>query len=212
MAYTQLHRGKCNYLALIYKSIFKLMKKYTPIFFVNFLFISFVLFSCEKDTKSESKLIRIIYNSDGSYYSNDTVDFNDNIAEIAVCRTGSTWVSYSTQLTSSQKRNLAIETLKPIQKGDYTAKSSTTSISDIPILSSTQVYINLFSPGLYSQSSNYNIATNGTLNITRAEMGKNMYDTDLFYITGTWEGTVLVNNLTVKKNAVLKLINVGFVK
>jgi len=188
------------------------MKKNTPIFFLNFLFISSALFSCEKDTKSESKLIRIVYNSDGSYYSNDTVDFNDNIAEIGAYRIGNTFTSYYTQLSSSLKKNLIIETLKPIQIGNYTSRSSTTSISDIPILSSTQVYINLFSPGLISQNSNYVIATNGTLNITRAEIGKNMYDTELFYITGSWEGTVLVNSLSVRKNAVLKLINVGFVK
>ena len=102
------------------------------------------LFSCEKDTKSESKLIPIVYNSDGSYYSNDTVDFNDNIAEIGAYRIGNTFTSYYTQLSSSLKKNLIIETLKPIQIGNYTSRSSTTSISDIPILSSTQVYINLF--------------------------------------------------------------------
>jgi hypothetical protein len=50
------------------------------------------------------------------------------------------------------------------------------------------------------------------LKITRAEIGKNTYGTDLFYLSGTWEGTVSFNSLSVRKNAVLKLINVGFVK
>ena len=182
------------------------------IFFFELILITFVLVSCKKDTKSESKLIRIINNLDGTYYSNDTVDFNDNIAELAICRIGNTSASYYTQLSSSLKRNLYIETLKPIQIGAYTAKSSALSISDFPILSSSQVYINLFSPNIISQNSNFVIANNGTLNISKALMDKDTYGNDQIIISGTWEGTVLVNSLSVRKNAVLKLINVGFSK
>jgi hypothetical protein len=88
---------------------------------LSFLFIFFTLISCQKDLATESKLIRIIYNSDGSNFISDTVNFNDNIAEIGAYRTGNTFTSYYTQLSSSLKKNLEIETLKPIQTGNYTA-------------------------------------------------------------------------------------------
>jgi hypothetical protein len=183
----------------------------------NLIFLlSFFLISCQevfkKDSNTESKLIRIVYNSDGSYLINDTVDFNDNIAEIGAFSIGTTSASYYTQLSSSLKKNLYIETLKPIQKGNYAAKSSTTSISSSPVLSFNQVYINLFSPSIISENSSYVVATNGTLNITKAEIGEGAYGAELFFVSGSWEGTVFYNNLSVKRNAVLKLINVGFVE
>ena len=184
--------------------------------YISLITLSVVLFSCKKksDTPADSdqsKLIRIIYNADGTTYAlNDTVDFNRTIADVAGILNGSILSTYYTTLMGSYKGNFYLQTYGPIRVTNYTPKHSATSNGFSPSIIGNDVYMNIYSPSWTSSSTRYYIATNGTLNITKVQMGKDTFGGDALLVSGTWNGTILLNNTSTTRSALMKLINVPF--
>jgi|GEM_PF-6188015 len=184
--------------------------------YISFITLSVVLFSCKKksDTPADSdqsKLIRIIYNADGTTYAvNDTVDFNRTIADIAGVLSGSTLSTYYTTLMGSNKGNFYLQTYGPLRVTNYTPKHSSSNNDLSPIITGNDVYMNIYSPSWTSTSTRYYVATNGTLSITKVAMGEDSYGGDALLVSGTWSGTILMNTANFPRNAVVKLINVPF--
>ena len=184
--------------------------------YISLITLSVVLFSCKKksDTPADSdqsKLIRIIYNADGTTYAvNDTVDFNRTIADIAGVLSGSTLSTYYTTLMGSNKGNFYLQTNGPLRVTNYTPKHSSSNNDLSPTITGNDVYMNIYSPSWTSTSTRYYVATNGTLSITKVAMGEDSYGGDALLVSGTWSGTILMNTPNYPRNAVVKLINVPF--
>jgi len=184
--------------------------------YISLITLSVVLFSCKKksDTPADSdqsKLIRIIYNADGTTYAvNDTVDFNRTIADIAGVLSGSTLSTYYTTLMGSNKGNFYLQTNGPLRVTNYTPKHSSSNNDLSPTITGNDVYMNIYSPSWTSNSTRYYVATNGTLSITKVVMGEDTYGGDALLVSGTWSGTILMNTPNYPRNAVVKLINVPF--
>jgi hypothetical protein len=184
--------------------------------YICFITLSVVLFSCKKKSETpadsdQSKLIRIIYNTDGTTYAvNDTVDFNRTIADVAGVLNGSTLSTYYTTLMGSNKGNFYLQTYGPLRVTNYTPKHSSSRNDLSPTISGNDVYMNIYSPSWTSTSTRYYVATNGTLSITKVAMGKDSYGGDALLVSGTWSGTILMNTPNYPRNAVVKLINVPF--
>lgn len=182
---------------------------------IGLITLSIVLFSCKKKSETpsdsdQSKLIRIIYNADGTTYAlNDTVDFNRTFGEVAGVTNGSTLSTYYT-LLGSYKGNFYLQTYGPIRVANYTPKHSTISSGYSPTIIGNDVYMNIYSHNLFGSANRYYIATNGTLNITKAEMGEDTFGGDALLVSGTWSGTIIMDSPNITRNALVKLINVPF--
>lgn len=181
---------------------------------LSFIALSVLLFSCKKGEETptdsdQSKLIRIIYNTNGTYALNDTVDFNRTIGEVAGLTNGSTLSTYYT-LLGSYKGNFYLQTYGPIRVGNYTPKHSTSTSGYSPTIIGNDVYLNIYSHSLFGTTNRYYIATNGTLSITKAEMGEDSFGGEALLVSGTWSGTILLDSPNTTRNALIKLINVPF--
>lgn len=185
--------------------------------YISIITLSVALFSCKKKSETpsdsdQSKLIRIIYNADGTTYAlNDTVDFNRTaLGDVAGILNGSTLSTYYTILMGSYKGNFYLQTYGPLRVANYTPKHSQTSNDLSPTISGNDVYMNIYSPSWLSSSSRYYVATNGTLSITKVAMGEDTFGGEALIVSGTWSGTILMNTPNYPRNAIVKLINVPF--
>jgi len=188
--------------------------------YISFITLSVVLFSCKKksDTPADSdqsKLIRIIYNADGTTYAvNDTVDFNRTIADVARVLSGSTLSTYYTTLVGSNKGNFYLQTNGPLRVTNYipkfTGSNGTNGFVPTTTMPVDGVYMNIYSPSWTSTNTRYYIPTQGTLSITKAEMGKDTYGGDALIVSGTWSGAMFMDNPNNQRNGLVKLINVPF--
>ncbi|MEI8099661.1 MAG: hypothetical protein WCG74_12535 [Sediminibacterium sp.] len=175
--------------------------------------------SCKKDSpindSNSNLIIRTVYNTDGTVLLNDTIDFNKYLGDVALESSNSSSFDYYTILGTSYNHNLQLATKFKVTTATYNAKYSLTLDSPFRPLSfsATDFYLCLFSQNWISSKSYSAVATSGNLVISKAENGSFMFGSNVYLVSGTWEGNLLFGgdwNYLKTKRGSMRMINVPF--